>query len=366
MAQAGEVRYGEAVKDNMEAVVMTAPETLEVREVPVPEPGTGEVLVKVEKTAICGTDIEIIKGTHVPRWPPKLPAILGHEWAGRIVAMGPMTEGFGFEMGGHVAGTSHAGCGACRMCHIGRYNLCDNYGKTVTGHRQYGHVTQGSYAEYVANNIRALHRMPKEMDFELGAAVDPAACGLWTAKRAGVNAGDTVIVLGSGPIGVFAYESALALGAGRVIVVGGGRRLEIIAEQGAEVVNYREGKVVETITEMTGGQMGNVVLETAGQKASFQWAIDCAGKGARVALTGIPEEIPDIAWKRVVLEEMDIFGVRANPNCGDEVIGLVQGGRMRVEPYITHRFPLKAYQEAHDIFVARQDGALLVMLTPGG
>jgi L-iditol 2-dehydrogenase len=365
MSENDEVRYGEAVKDNMEVVLMTAPETLEIMQVPVPEPLVGEVLVKVECTTICGTDIEIIKGTHIPRWPPQLPAILGHEWAGRIVAMGPHTEGFGFEMGDHVAGTSHAGCGACRMCHIGRYNLCYNYGKKITGHRQYGHVSQGSYAEYVTNNIRALHKMPKDMSFEFGSAVDPAACGLWTAKRAGINAGDTVIVLGSGPIGVFAYESARALGAGRVIVVGGGKRLEIIGEQGAEIVSYREGKVVEQIKEMTGGMLGNVVLETAGQKESFQWAIDCAGKGSRVALTGIPEEIPDIVWKRVVLEEMDIFGVRANPNCGDEVIALIQGGQMRIEPYITHRFPLKQYQEAHDIFVARQDGALLVNLTPG-
>jgi len=85
MASNDGVRYGEAVKDKMEAVVMTAPETLEIKQVPVPEPLLGEVLVKVESTMICGTDIEIIKGTHVPRWPPQFPAILGHEWAGRIV-----------------------------------------------------------------------------------------------------------------------------------------------------------------------------------------------------------------------------------------------------------------------------------------
>ena len=193
------VRYGEEVGDRMEAVVMTAPGELEVRSVPVPEPDIGEVLVKVECATICGTDVEIIKGSHLPRWPPRLPAILGHEWAGRIVAMGPMTEGFGLEMGDAVAGTSHAGCGACRMCLIGRYNICFNYGNEATGHRQYGHVSQGAYAEYVANNVRALHRMPEGMSFEHGSAVDPTGCGLWTAKRAGVNPGDTVVVLGSGP-----------------------------------------------------------------------------------------------------------------------------------------------------------------------
>lgn len=359
------VRYGEDVKKEMEAVVLKAPRELEVKQVSTPAPGLGEVLVKVESTTICGTDIEIIKGTHVPRWPPQFPAILGHEWAGRIVAMGPHTEGFGLEMGDHVAGTSHAGCGACRMCLTGRYNLCYNYGKTVTGHRQYGHITQGSYAEYVVNNIRALHKMPAGMSFAVGSAVDPAACGLWTAKRAGINPGDTVVVLGSGPIGVFAFESARAMGAGRVIVVGGGRRLEILAGQGAETVNYREGGVPEKIAQMTGGMKAQVVLETAGTTDSFKWTVDCGGKGARIAITGIPDNIPDLAWKRVVLEEMNVAGVRANPNCGDEVIAMVQGGRMQVEPYITHRFPLRRYQEAYDTFVARKDGALLVNLTPG-
>ena len=200
MSSAFDVRYGEEVGDKMEAVVMTASERLEIQSVPVPKPDIGEVLVKVECTTICGTDIEIIKGGQLPNWTPKLPAILGHEWAGRIVAMGPMTEGFRLDMGDAVAGTSHAGCGACRMCLIGRYNLCYNYGKIVTGHRQYGHMTQGSYAEYVTNNIRALHKMPEGMSIEYGSAVDPAACGLWTVKRAGINPGDTVVILVRDPL----------------------------------------------------------------------------------------------------------------------------------------------------------------------
>ena len=366
MSPGVDVRYGEETGDVMEAVVMVAPGQVEIQSVPVPAPGLGEVLVKVACTTICGTDIEILKGGHLPRWPPRLPAILGHEWAGRIVAMGPMTEGFGLEMGDAVAGTSHAGCGACRMCLTGRYNLCENYGNAVTGHRQYGHISPGSYAEYVTNNIRALHKMPAGMSFEYGSAVDPAACGLWTAKRAGICPGDVVVILGSGPIGVFAYESARAMGAGRTIVVGGGRRLEILAAQGAETVNYRAGGVPARIGEMTGGRGANVVLETAGTTDSFRWSVDCAGKGARVAITGIPENIPDMAWKRVVLEEMDIYGVRANPNCGYEVLSLIHAGRMQVAPYITHRFALREYQEAHDTFAARKDGALLVNLTPGG
>ena len=108
--------------------------------------------------------------------------------------------------------------------------------------------------------------------------------------------------------------------------MGGGRRLEILGEQGAEVVSYREGGVPERIDEMTGGRKANVVLETAGATDSFKWSVDCGGKGACVAITGIPDNIPDLAWKRVVLEEMDVFGVRANPNCGDEILSLIDAG----------------------------------------
>ena len=150
-----------------------------------------------------------------------------------------------------------------------------------------------------------------------------------------------------------------------MIVVGGGKRLDTIAAQGAETVNYREGGVPEKIKALTGGRLANVVLETAGTTDSFRWTVDCGGKGARIAITGIPKNIPGLAWKRVVLEEMDIFGVRANPTCGDEVVALIQAGRIRVAPYITHRFPLRQYREAFDAFVARKDGALLVNLTPG-
>ena len=136
-------------------------------------------------------------------------------------------------MGDAVAGRAHAGCGACRMCLIGRYNLCYNYGNTVTGHRQYGHITQGSYAEYVVNNIRALHKMPEGMSLEYGSAVDPAACGLWTAKRAGINPGDTVVILGSGPIGVFAMNpSGMARAHNRC---GRWQEARDFREQGSEV-----------------------------------------------------------------------------------------------------------------------------------
>ncbi|MFQ5894780.1 MAG: zinc-binding dehydrogenase [Nitrospinota bacterium] len=355
----------EPIKATMEAVVLTGPGEFHIDEVPTPRPGGGEVLCRVESTTICGTDIHIIQGAHRPRWPPRYPAILGHEWAGRIVALGDGAGGYGFEVGDCVAGTSHSGCGVCRQCLTGRYNLCENYGRADLAHRQYGHITQGSYAEYMVNTLKSIHKVPTEMPFDVASNVDPAACGLHSVKRAGIAPGDTVVVLGPGPIGAFAFECARALGAGRVLVVGSGKRLERLAAQGAETVDYKCEDAVRAVRERTGGRGAQVVVDTAGTPDSLAWAVEMAARGGRVAYTGIPDRPPQLAYKRIVLDELDIVGVRANPNAGPEVVPLIHCGRIRVAPYITHRFPLREYREAFETYVERRDGAILINLTPG-
>ena len=137
----------------MQALVLTAPHAFVVKEVPCPSPGANEVLCRVRAIAICGTDAEIIEGTFKGRWPKAYPFIPGHEWSGEVVEAGEIAREFGFVPGTRVAGTSHSGCGYCRMCRIGRYNLCLNYGREDLGHRQYGHYTQGAYAEFVTQTI---------------------------------------------------------------------------------------------------------------------------------------------------------------------------------------------------------------------
>ena len=354
----------ETIPQSMEAVRLHGVEDFRVEQIPTPRPGFREVLCRVEAVTICGTDIAIIKGHH-QQWAKHLPMTLGHEWAGRVVALGEGAEGFGVEPGDHVCGTSHSGCGYCRMCLIGRYNLCVNYGHSELGHRQYGHVTDGSYAEFMVNTLKSIHKIPDDMPFEVAANVDPAAIGLHSVKRTGIHPGETVVVLGPGPVGFFAFQCAFALGAGRVIMVGSGDRLAKAGEFGAETVNYRETDPVEAVREMTDGWGAEVVVDCAATKDSLAQAIDMTCKGGRVAYTGIPHESPIINYRKLILEEVDIYGVRANPNAAVETIPLFERGAIRAEPLITHRFPLKEYQEAYDTFVERRDGAILVSLRPG-
>ena len=354
----------ETIPQSMEAVRLHGVEDFRVEQIRTPWPGFREVLCRVEAVTICGTDIAIIQGRH-QQWAKHLPMTLGHEWAGRVVALGEGAAGFGIESGDHVCGTSHSGCGYCRMCLIGRYNLCVNYGHSELGHRQYGHVTDGSYAEFMVNTLKSIHKIPDDMPFEVAANVDPAAIGLHSIKRTGIHPGETVVVLGPGPVGFFAFQCAFALGAGRVIMVGSGDRLAKAGELGAETVNYRETDPVEAVREMTGGWGAEVVVDCAATQDSLVQAIDMTCKGGRVAYTGIPKESPIMNYRKLILEEVDIYGVRANPNAAVETIPLFERGAIQVEPLITHRFPLKEYQEAYDTFVERRDGAILVSLRPG-
>jgi L-iditol 2-dehydrogenase len=348
----------------MNALVLTAPHEFEIRDVPKPAPASNEVLCRVKAIAICGTDAEIIEGTFTGRWPRAYPFIPGHEWSGEVVEAGDVARAFGFVPRTRVAGTSHSGCGYCRMCRTGRYNLCFNYGREDLGHRQYGHYTQGAYAEYVVQTIKSVFRVPDAMPYDVAALCDTASIALHSVKRPGVEPGDVVVGVGSGGMGILIAMCAKTLGAGRVIVVGGGKRLDRACALGFETVDYHDGDPVAKVREMTGGVGADVALDSAGTKDSVGQAIRMVRKGGRVAFTGIPKEPSTIDFQKIVLEEIDLYGVRANRNTMEEVIPLLAEGRIPADKLITHHFKLADFADALRTFTGRVDGALKVIVEP--
>jgi L-iditol 2-dehydrogenase len=196
----------------MRALVLRAPNDFSVEDVPRPEPGPFEVLCRVRAIAICGTDPHIIAGDYPGFWPKEFPLIPGHEWAGEVVKVGPGAAELGWKPGARVAGTSHAGCGYCRLCVEGRYNLCENYGDERL-HRQYGHNSPGAYADYVVHSVRSVFAVPDELSDEEAAMLDPASIALHTVKFGGQASGDAVVVVGPGVMGLVAAECARAGGA---------------------------------------------------------------------------------------------------------------------------------------------------------
>lgn len=348
---------------NMRAVVLEAPNDYSVKEIERPKPGPNEVLCRVRAVTICGTDAHLFRGDYPGFWPPSHPFVPGHEWAGEIVELGPGVDQFGWSVGDRVAGTSHDACGFCQLCVEGRYNLCENYGNTAV-HRQYGHNWQGAFAEYVVHGIKAVFDLPDELDFAAGALLDPASIALHTANRGKIVPGDTVTVLGPGPVGLMAADAARASGAKRVIVVGRGDRLAKAAEMGHDVVDYANADPVETIREATDGKGTDVALDCAGVADSFRWAIAMLRKGGTCAAVGIPVEDVSLDLQDLVLYEKELVGVRATSGEMRHVIPFVVDGRIRVKELHTHTYPIADFAEAMATFNERRDGALKVIIEP--
>ena len=355
-----------SIPPSMQALVLNGVRDFEIKEVPVPVPATDDVICEVDTTFICGTDPHIINGDFPGFWPTGYPFIPGHEWSGTIVKSGNQAASLGWKEGDRVCGISHCGCGYCKNCAKGRYNICLNYGHEARGHKQYGHYTQGAYAQYMRTSIKSIFRVPDSMSLEYAACVDPLSIALYTVKRSKFEPGDDVLIMGTGPQGLMAILCAKALGAGRIIAVGSGERLDKAKSLGAIPINYREEDVVEQVKELTKGLGVPAVLECAGTTQALQQSCLMAGKGGVVSVIGIPHESPALPIKRMVLDEVELIGNRANPNTALETIDLLLNNRIDLNPLMTHRFELSDFATALDTFENRKDGAIKVATKPNG
>ncbi|RLG85184.1 MAG: alcohol dehydrogenase [Thermoprotei archaeon] len=356
------------IPPKMKALVLEAPGKYSVRWVDTPKPGPYEVLVRVRAVAICGSDPLLLTGKFAGgKYPLFYPMIPGHEWAGEIVALGPgVTE---FKIGDRVAGEAHKGCGLCNMCKKGRYNLCENFGNMEKGHRWYGFIANGAYAQYQVYHVKAIHKIPDTMSFEEGAMVDTTAIALHGLKRAGVPPGGTVVIIGPGPVGLCALQCAKALGAGRVIVVGrghGGRsnRMKVARELGGELVDVEIEDPVSRVLELTNGKGADLVVECSGSEEACSWTVNMVRKGGSIVLIGNYKKPVNYLMSKVVFDEITIYGSRGNPNASDEAINLIASGKINVKKLITHVFPLDEFAKALETFVKRLEGAIKVIVKP--
>jgi L-iditol 2-dehydrogenase len=347
----------------MDALVIHAPNTFSIEQVAVPLPRQCEALCRVRAVAICGTDAHIISGDFPGFWPPAMPFTPGHEWAGEIVALGPDAALFGWQVGDRVAGSSHAGCGYCRQCQLGHYQLCDSYGRSEV-HSQYGHNKPGAYATYVVQSIKSLTPIPDGMSYDVASMCDTTSIAMHTVNRAGIRPGTNAAVLGAGVMGLLAAECARVVGAARVIVIGRGERLERAADLGWETVDCTAENPVAVVRARTGGLGVEVALECAGSAQTIRWAVDMLRKGGRCAAIGIPLEDVDLPIKKMVLDELEFVGARANTGEMADIVPLIADGRIRASELITHRFSLREFAKAYETFTSRLDAALKVIVYP--
>lgn len=350
------------MKNEMRAAVIHAPGDFSVETVPIPTPGHGEVLIEIKSVAICGSDPGIFAGrVRHNGWPPYYPFIAGHEFAGQVAAVG---EGVTtLQVGDRVAGEAHCGCGICENCKQGLYNLCLNYGKA--GHHHYGHNTPGCYAQYQVYDQKALTPLPDGVTFDQGAMVDTTGIAYNAMRLTGVVPGGWTAIIGPGPMGIAAMLLAKAMGS-RTVMVGRGRRLALAGELGADVlVNFEEtDDVTAEVRRITGGG-AHQVIEAAGNATAYYESNQMARKGGHVALISIPaQDGQQAALKSLIMNQITLHGVRANPNCSRTVLAMMAQGILPVDRMITHCFALEDIHEAFDTFINRKDGAVKVVVHP--
>jgi threonine 3-dehydrogenase len=346
------------IPKTMRALVKARPEPgAELREVPVPLPGPGEILIRLEAVSLCGTDL------HIYRWDPwaqgrlgnYLPRIFGHEMAGRVVAHGPGTGAV--PLGTRVAAETHLVDWTCYQCRTGREHVCANL-------KILGVDADGAFAEYMVLPER--NAWPSEgLSPEIAAIQEPMGNAVYATFVEDITT-STVAVLGCGPIGLMAVAICRFAGASRVFATDVmPHRREMAARMGSDCVLDAAGDVVGEIRRETGGVGVDVVLEMSGAEAAIHQAFEMTTNGGRVSLLGLPSRPVTLDLNSAII----FRGVRVYGITGRELwrtwyktAALLREG-LDVTPIITHRLPLSRFEEAFDLL--GQDIAGKVVLLPG-
>jgi len=355
------------IPERMLAAVLVGPDRLELKEVGTPEPGPAEVLIRVEACALCGSDVSLIHRAWEGQ-PPYGEFIPGHEYAGTVVALGETVDEF--QVGQRVAVEAHLGCLRCLNCRRGDYTACLNYGNREKGHRANGFTSNGGYAQYVVNHVNTVHPLADSVGFEEASLLTNVGCALFGLETlASPVAGETVAVIGPGPVGLVTVEVLKALGAGRVILIGTRReRLDVGRRVGADaVVLAGEADPVAAVLEQTGGRGADVVVDCSGSTEAPQQAIEMVKRMGKILLLSIPHGRCELDLGRVAKNNVLIYSVRGEgrANCR-RAVALLETGRLDLKPIVTHSFPLAEIHKAFETFVDRRTKAIKVVVKPNG
>lgn len=331
---------------------------LRVEDVPVPKVEAGEVLVRVKAATTCGTDLKILQRGYVEKV-IKLPTIFGHEWAGDVVEVGDRVEWP--KKGMRVRAGNSAPCLRCAMCQKGKYNLCEDM-----------IWLWGAYADYIKVPARMVlvntQEIPEHVSYEEAAITEPLACVLHGTEEAGVKLGDTVAIIGAGPIGLLHLLAAKKLGAEKAIIIDlVEERLDFAGKLGAdETVNARKTNVVDEVRQATGGYGADVVIEAIGLPATWEQALRLVRKGGTVLEFGgcPPGTEVKLNAEQLHYGEITVLGAfHTTPLHFRKALSLIASRTIDVRPLVTRNMRLEDIREAFDI-LATSKTEIKIAITP--
>lgn len=359
----------------MKAWVLKSPNELELKTKAIPNPGYSEVLVKIDAVAICATDLDVI--SYGP------PALIegekpfnkeftpGHEYMGTVVALGPSVDEF--QIGDRVTVEIHSGCGQCKRCRMGMYTSCHNYGlnygKKNKGHRANGFTSDGGFKQYAINHINTLIKVPDDMTDEEATLVVTAGTTMYgLTELGGLVAGESLVVIGPGPIGLLGVAVAKALGADPVILIGTRNdRLEIGKKLGADfVLNVKEeNDIVNSVKSLVGDLGVDYVVECAGTEKALDDAIMMTNRGGKICLAAFPHDPIKVNIPHMVINNIYMYGIRGEgKSATHRAMAFMKQKRFNAKLVHTHTFKMNELPTALKYAKERIDGAIKVVIKP--
>ncbi|MCJ9429530.1 L-threonine 3-dehydrogenase [Kordiimonas marina] len=338
----------------MKALVKAkAQEGIWMDDVPLPEVGHNDVLVKVKKTAICGTDIHIYNWDQWAQQTIPVGMHVGHEFAGEIVELG--SEVVGLKVGQRVSAEGHITCGHCRNCRAGQRHLCRNT-------QGIGVNRPGAFAEYISVPAVNICPLPDAVTDELAAILDPFGNAAHTALSFDL-VGEDVLITGAGPIGIMAVAIARRVGARHVVITDvNDYRLELAVKMGASrAVNVTREKLSDVMADLHMTEGFDVGLEMSGVPQAFSTMLETINHGGKVAMLGLMPEGTGINWNHVIFKGLDIRGIygRRMFETWYKTIAMIEGG-LDLSPILTHRFDVDDFQKGFDIMRSGLSGKVIL------
>ncbi len=342
----------------MKSLVLTEYKKLEIKDMPVPEVGPGDVRVKVDSCGICGSDVHGYDGSSGRRIPP---LIMGHEAAGVVDSVGEGVEDLG--PGDRVTFDSMISCGTCRFCRAGEINLCDH--RRVVGVSPGDWKQHGAFAEYVVVPQHIVFRLPDGLSFAHAAMVEPVSVAVHAVSRTPIRLGDRAVVVGCGMIGLLTIQAAKAAGCGTVFAVDlDETRLERAARLGADVTIDAKENVPAAVIAATEGRGADVAFEAVGAAKPIATAIESLRKGGALTLIGNVTPKVEVDLQAIVTRELTLYGSCASSGEYPLCLDLLGRGVIKVHELVTAVAPLEDGPGWFDRLYAREPGLMKVILQP--
>ena len=339
----------------MRQAVMTSPGAIELREVPRPVPGKGEVLLRIKRVGVCGSDIHVWHGLHPYT---KYPVVQGHEVSGTIEEFGPGATLPGLAKGALATFMPQLTCGTCFPCRSGDYNICDSL-------RVMGFQAPGAAQDYFAVAADKIVPFPASLSAEAGAMIEPVAVAVHALRRGGGASGKKVVVVGAGPIGNLVAQVAKAQGARKVLVMDKSAfRLSLARECGANhIVDAGSENLVDAVATHFGSDKADLILECIGVEPTMTQAVMAARKGSTIVVVGVFGKKPLVDLGLVQDRELSLVGtLMYKAEDYADAVALASSGKMALDRLVTDRYKFEDYAEAYHYIEKAGDKAMKVMI----